>query len=130
MSYSAVNRANRWRARQREYLQDRRTALRELQSNELAHDIATLRRPWMPAADVNPNTHPNPFVNQPWFHSRTMDGSTGHPLEFLSTYAKEFLTESELIEIEILATNFAWRKEKALPSYGKVDSPEVALTWC
>lgn len=79
--------------------------MKDLYKDELAHDIRMLKKPWQP--DSIPINEPNPFANASnpfsndfWFKAKSMSNETGHPLEWLSTYAYAHLNSFEIGSIE------------------------------
>lgn len=72
----------------------------------MEHEIRMLHKPWEPVdgvpvlQDRNPFARRGDFDNSFWFRSSAMDGSTGYTLEQLSTYARAYLTDDELRDID------------------------------
>lgn len=76
-----------------------------------------LKKPWQP--DSIPIDEPNPFMNvgnpfssQFWFKTKSMSNETGHPLEWLSTYAYGQLNQDELGLIERLVEDDTFLRTK------------------
>lgn len=117
---TSILRQDKWRARKRAYIQERKDTLKELFRQDLENDERALKRDWVPKKGGTISTSQNPYHGPSIFGSRSMDGSDGYVLSDISKYLNLNLSTSLLEDLKAHVKDQAWI-DKELGDFGDVN---------